>query len=196
MKRLIACSFAVALVLATGASAQIDPDPDGIGIYADLDAMITSVTAEIDEPIEVYLILTRPSAPDGIRAWECSIEAPPNAVMWGWTLPPGVSGGLFFIDPPNYIAAFGNTSLPPTNIVVLMTFIIKVTDTGPAEFFVGPHPDDSGDFGLPTYLAGDLIPYGMHPWPDGASKPAFTVVIGGSTQNELQTWGAVKTLYR
>jgi hypothetical protein len=74
------------LAIALPASAQIDPDPDGIGIYADLGATLTSVTAAPEQPFEVYLMITRPSRLEDIIAWECSLVVPDNAVIWGWNI--------------------------------------------------------------------------------------------------------------
>lgn len=196
MKKLIFL-FSVSIILLAGTvTAQVDPNPDGIGIYADLEATTTNITAAVGEPIEVYLLLTRPSCPLRVQAWECGIEAPSNVEMWGWTLPAESHSGIFFIDLPYYQAAFFE-SLPSTDIVVLMIFIVRVTDLEPAAFRVIPHWSDTGGFGLPCYLMDDhdLTPYPMHPYEPEAGKAAF-LINGPTMAIESATWGKVKSLYQ
>jgi hypothetical protein len=198
MKTLALTLFAIVVLGAGPAAAQVNPNPDGIGMYADREATTSCITAEINEPIEVYLILTRPSVTEDILGWECRIDAPDNAVIWGWALPPETGGGLFFIEPPYYQAAFGHASQPPIDIVVLMTFIVRVIDAEPAVFYIREHWQDSGDFGLPTYAfnLNDIDLHPMVPWPSGEYRPAFAINNATGTATEVSTWGTVKALYR
>ena len=62
------------IVLASCAFAQIDPDPDGIGIYFDLEATQVSATVEVGEAVTGYLIATNPSQEGGLAAWVATVH--------------------------------------------------------------------------------------------------------------------------
>jgi hypothetical protein len=183
------------LGLAWPATAQIDPEPDGIGIYADLAATRTSVTADPGVPFEVYLMITRPSNPSGIQGWECGIEVPGNAVIWGWN----VAGDHWFNvgSPPEFEVAYGQEPLPAVDAVLLMTFIVYLTDSDPAEFYIHECQSVPGRYEWPAYVGADDINtlIRLHPWPRLAGQPAFKI-NDTSTPVVLATWGVVKSLFR
>jgi hypothetical protein len=175
----------------------VDPNPDGIGIYADKAATVNTVNAAPLAAVEVYLVLTRPSITNtslGVAGWECKVVVPDNAVVWGWNLP-----GDHWLNvgtPPDFQVGYGLTPLPSSSAVLLMTFIILVTDTNPARFYVRASMFNSGRFNLPVYVAwGDvsrIIP--LHPYPGGPDQPSFRV-NPGPTPNVAASWGQVKALY-
>jgi hypothetical protein len=193
MKRafLLACPL---LLLAAGAAAQIDPDPDGIGIYADLGATRTRLHAPVEQPFEVYLMLTRPSAVGSIAGWSARIVVPENAVIWGWN----VAGDHWMNvgSPPIFEVAYNlASSLPLQDVILLMTFIIYLTDHHPAEFYIERSYDI---YEWPCYL--DTVDLGtfiqLHPWPRGSNQPAFCANPAPGTPVLAATMGAVKNLYR
>lgn len=208
MKRLflIVClPLCLLALLAGGAAAQIDPQDDGVGIYADLAATQFSVTAQPGDPFEVYLLLTRTTTTEYILSWECAIEVPDNASLWGWTMPPGLGRGLFLVDEPHqFQCTFAPDHLLPQDVVVLMTFIVMVTDESPAAFGIGPHWVDSGDFGLPCYLTsdtadplvGNLTLHPMHPYEPGDGKATFAINAGPLVASQPATLGRIKALYQ
>lgn len=76
--------YAIALVMISGllmvslAAAQIDPDPDGMGIYFDSGGLINCLTGlepDIYGPGFVYPLVARPSFPEdlGITGWEARL---------------------------------------------------------------------------------------------------------------------------
>jgi len=185
------------VLLASFACAQVDPNDDGVGIYADLDATSNSISAEPYVPIEVYLLLTRPTVSIDIAAWECDLLVPDNAEIWGFALPAETSDGWFMIDSYGYAGIFEDY-LPPTNIVKLMTFIIMMTDNESGEFFILPHGNDAGGLGDPNYFTfgeGGVLPYSMHPYQQGDGDPAFKV-NDTITPVVSASWGEIKALYQ
>jgi hypothetical protein len=186
-----------AILLPGLSPAQVNPNPDGIGMYVDVDATTSAVTAEIGEMIEVYLILTRPSVESGIAAWECGIEAPANAVVWGWALYPHPGRFVFLIDPPDFSAGYQDF-LPAADTVVLMTFNVSVTDSEPAVFFIRSHWKNSGGWDLPAFatMTDNVHLHPLYPWPGGVTQPALTINDGTSAPAERSTWGTVKNTYR
>ncbi len=194
MKRVSSCVFMALFLLAVPALSQIDPDPDGVGIYADIDGLVNSVSLEVGEPLEVYLLLTRPSAEEpGLKGWQCGIEVPDNVSIWGWSIP-----GTFMNagSPPSFAVGRGSDPTPlDSDVILLMTFILVPLNNSEAVFsindggWITPYP------GLPLYATdpGSIFQYAMHPYPDGAGEKSF--VVNGSVPNDPHTWGEVKALY-
>jgi hypothetical protein len=186
----------VCLVLFTTAVlAQIDPDPDGIGIYADLTATEVSISATPGQLVPVYLLVTLPSTPLGIQSWACTIVVPPNAQIVAWYIP-----GEFmnFATPPDFLVCCPTTPHLAAPIIHLMTFYIEMSDTAPAFFYVtGSENAGSGFDEHPVYLEiGDVTTaHYMHCYPNGQDQPVFAV-NAPMTPVESATWGGVKALFR
>ena len=108
------------VVLAGPALAQIDPGPDGVGIYADKDGLVNQVEIEAGVPLEVYLLLTRPSGQNMLGGWECGLIVPENVTIWGWNI--STPGALSLSEPPNFMV--GHPYIPYQTVNLLMTFII------------------------------------------------------------------------
>jgi hypothetical protein len=186
------------ILFAESALAQIDPDPDGIGIYFDQGATINSVTVAEGTPyVTAYLVLTNPSVLGNMVHWSCSIssflEGPGLAQVSGShtggfnldTNMPGSEHWSFEIsfDP--------ETENPTTGITVL------------AQLHIVPHVHDE-----PIYLyvrngAGGFAFYGTDNGgadfnPSSGSWGLPVAVINGeaSVAVEPESWGGVKSLYR
>ena len=184
---------------AVPATAQIDPNPDGVGIYADLDGLVNQVELEIGVPMEVYLLLTRPSGTGGIWSWEGEIIVPDNVSIWGWNNP--IPGALSIASPPAFVVGYPEV-FPYQVTNHLMTFIIVPEDSEPAQFYITGNSHPSGA-PYPRYIDYDesrphpdealLMP--MTPYPDGLEGAAFTV-NPDPTAVVSASWGGVKALYR
>jgi len=196
--RSIKCSIVwVYLILLTGvADAQVDPTPNGVGIYADLEATSAHISADVGVSIEVYLLLTRPHQAVNVVGWECDLAVSDNVAMWGFALPAEAELGAMVVDALGYQGAFSNP-LPPTDIVVLMRFIIFLIDSEPAEFYILPNGRDSSGSGLPcfgSFWYGDVQLHDMHPYQQSDGKPAFKV-NDTITPVVCASWGEIKALY-
>jgi hypothetical protein len=53
--------------------AQLDPDPDGIGIYFDTAAQVNCLN-DVYGSIRGFLIITHPSIETGISGWTCHVD--------------------------------------------------------------------------------------------------------------------------
>ncbi|MHB8079290.1 MAG: hypothetical protein ACYDIE_08555 [Candidatus Krumholzibacteriia bacterium] len=195
MKRLLLLVALISLTVGGEAAAQIDPDPDGIGIYADQSATVNAITAEPGVPIEAYLVLTRQSGTLGMIGWEAKLVIPENVTIWGWNVPG--TGWFNYGSPPEFGVAYAQPPLPPTPAQVLMTFIIVAADAAPAQFYITHTSINSGGYDLPVYIDASNINIikPLHPWPDGPTEPSFTV-NGTLVATRSETWTRVKTLYR
>lgn len=189
-----------ACLWAAAATAQIDPNTDGVGIYVDLEGQVNEVELEVGVPMEVYLLLTRPSGTGGLAAWECELVVPENVTIWGWNTSV-VDGAFCLSTPPGFVVAYPD-GIPYQDVNLLMTFIIVPQDSEPAQFYItnytGPNGQDE-----PVYLdldedrpsGDDRILINMTPYPGGEDLAAFTV-NPDPTSVDLASWGGVKALYR
>lgn len=178
------------------AMGQIDPDPDGIGVYFDEAATIVSTPASPFSTIHAYLILTHPSAVGGIASWKAFFSTFPLGDL---TSVVGCVGGEprfgvnFWIPMSGceYMQFFVVTEIPQPLLPVTVLAdleILPMGEPGPIGLFVdevlystvgveGPHitcMPSSGDPGLPVAMINGTAPV-----------PA-----------QAQSWGGVKALFR
>jgi len=77
-------ALATVLLLALGgpltASAQINPNPDVLGVYFDLTGDTVEIDAPMPGPVTAYLILTNPSAAGDVTGWEANVQIDSPAV--------------------------------------------------------------------------------------------------------------------
>ncbi len=183
------------LLLSSAAVAQIDPDPDGIGIYSDLTATEVCISAVPGELIPVYLLITRPSTPIGIWAWACTLVVPPNAQIVAWYIP-----GVFMnvATPPDFVVARTSDPHLPADIVHVMTFYIQMSNAEPAYFYVtGSELAGTGFDEYPVYTEtnDDSTPHYMHCYPNGEDQPVFAV-NAPMTPVVSMTMSDIKALFR
>lgn len=196
MKTRLLIMVAAALWSVT-ASGQIDPNSDGIGIYADLDGLTNQVELEVGVPMEVYLLMTSPTGLGELGGWECSLVVPDNIAVWGWNVV--TPGALTVSDPPSFAVGFP-TLHTYQDIHHLMTFIIVPQDSESAQFYIKEFEGQpGGDFPRyadfdPSYEYGSILK-DLKPYPDGMGKASFTV-NPESLAVASATWGEVKALYR
>ena len=179
----------------TSATAQIDPAPDGIGIYADLEATQSSVSAVAADLIPVYLLMTRPTTTVGVVAWACTVVVPSNAQILGWFIP---GWSMNVASPPDFVVARGAEPHPPADVIHLMTFWVRMSDTEPAFFYLtGSALAGHGFDEFPVYLETDDYETGhyLHCYPDGPDNPVFAV-NASMVAVETASWSDLKALFR
>jgi hypothetical protein len=196
--RYSALLLATACLLGGQALAQIDPDPDGIGFYADLGGMVTTVDVAPNVGFDVYLLATNISAPAGIAGWEMSLWTAGNVDVVGWTIPYAhVNVGYF----PDFAVGVW-PPLPYQPAILLMEVHLMVGDTNPAELFVSycsvPPPGGSLHNYLPVYVNADDISDLRNLFPSSGDIDLPVLRINGDAPIAVEpvTWGNVKTLYR
>jgi hypothetical protein len=203
MKKMLAV-LAVVLV-ASGAMAQIDPDPDGFGIYFDTDGLSYELaTTASFQPVTAYLLLTRPSDTTGVSGWECTVDVVgPGAlavpVASSWVL----SAGTDVDDTPEGFQVgigTGGAALPYGQTVVLATFSNFVFAPGMlVEFFISNIPGTQSFNDTPGYAAGSdetaLIPAQVS---SGYPYSNACAVINGAgvVADEPMSWSGVKNLFQ
>lgn len=194
--RMLMKIFLILAAFAVPAFAQLDTEPDGIGIYADLEATQVSINAEPGVITPVYLLATNVSQEGGIMSWAAQIVVPPNAEILAWNID---GTAMNFSSPPHFVVARPSDHHPQAPVILLMTFYIQMTDSDPAYFYVqgteyaGSYPWDSA----PVYLAYEdyYTPFFMHCFPNGLEEPVFAV-NGDLTPTQATTWSEVKALFQ
>ena len=184
------------MLWAVAATAQIDSHDNGIGIYADMGGLVNEVEVEVGVPLEVYLLLTRPTGSQMLTAWECSIVAPDNVSVWGYSFP--IAGTIGLVDTPKFMAAHQPAEYGMANL--LMTCIIVPLESEPAQFYIEEWPGQTG-VTEPRYIDGTWEDLSVHvlidmvPYPDDDDEPCFTM-NPAALPIASATWGGVKALYR
>jgi hypothetical protein len=140
-------SLLLALVLLpTAALATVDPDPDQIGVYFDLEADVTCLDALPSLPFYGYVTITNPT--DEVWAASFCLEV---------RTPPGYEGLMFTMAtiwpepcyPPIQPVEYGDCILgghyvcpdpitPTGDRVIVMTFHYLLLEIFPVEFYLTP----------------------------------------------------------
>lgn len=184
------------LLLAAPASAQLDPDPDGLGVYFDPAATEVAAQIVVGETVPAYLVLTRPSQPGTLALWEASVGPTSfNAMVHGTPIDafnmaqnmPGSAGVAFAcgMDEPY-------PALQP--VTVLANLEILVLGEGPVGIVVG-----GVSYDFPYYRPDDFY-HGpdteLFPSSGDASLPVAVINGAAPVGDETWSWGGVKALYR
>lgn len=198
MRKLTLLTMAFTLILAIPALAQLDPDPDSVGIYADLGAMQNSMVAE-EGTIELYVLATGISSPDGMAAWELSLFFDGPLVYLGYIIPyNSINVGQW----PSFSVGHGQAVHEPQPIMHLMTLTFLVIGTDqPGEIFIGPaDAPEGGSLGndLPAYCNANATYdlYTMSPSSGSIDAPVFRVNGDAPVATDEVTFDGIKALYR
>ncbi len=197
MKKLLVTLAIVCL--AGSAVAQVDPDPDGLGVYFDMTGE-QYCTDFVGGQMFGYLLMTNCSQPSGISGWECHVTytVPAGDFETGWVLP---AGSLNVSSAPDFVVGLG-TPLPYAPALLLATYGVLILNTSPMDFFVGPCNTPSIP-GVPVFAAGDnpglLLP--MQPVSGSPDLPVAQInPLGGCPgqviEAQHETFGSVKAMFK
>lgn len=179
------------------AAATAPATEDLVGIFFDTD--YTNIEAETFNPNEVvtgYLVLTEPSVPTGVSAWELKADIDGDGVWLQWD----IEGQHINAGQGNeFIVGIGGSPLPPSDAILLATFQILIAEPYPNIVYLELGPiqqpslpnqmvwapgDDSSNL-LPMFpLTGDRIVAGIN-WgpPVGiGNPPPRATVTGGAVE--------------
>lgn len=189
MKQTHLILMATCLLLASTAKAQLDPDPDDVGIFFDLDATVNCIEAYVT-PVECYIMILNPSESSGIGGMSATFELSPTLIFLGLNCP----GDIILPPPWPEFQVFFVSPLPAEPVVPICSFTIFPLDLSPA--FLTIHDAH--------YIAGDdpglVIP--LHPMTHydyyGNPNPVAAVNAGADlcpVPGARTTWGGLKALY-
>lgn len=199
----------VLLSLAAMAGATVDPDPDQIGIYFDLEAETTCIDAMPNVPFDAYFIITNPTSEVSAFAFSLCYDLPPGMegmifrLSQAWPSGCGIDITPVIIDEcEGGIIRGCPAPLPPgPGGVVVMTEQYFLLADMTVEFRLGPTYayDNAGSIvETPPHYAGpdgEIISLGI-----SSGSPDLPVAqVNGECQVvpvENATFGRVKGLYR
>ena len=192
------------IAIASVAFAQIDPDPDGIGLYFDMEATeVCMATAAPFESITAYLLATNITEESGISGWEMEVLIDGPLVAAAWELI-GIQP-LNVFTAPVFAVGLGEHGLanPIVNNVVhlatLTAFVMAPTDQ--VSFGIKNHDSSSWNPPAPGYAAGDdagnLVAFQVSSgYPFGAAVAVVNMDCENVVANDDVSFGSVKALYR
>ena len=205
MKKMLAFIMA-SLLLATIASASLDPDPNTIGVYFDTGADINCTTVPTAQEFDTYVIITNATSQE-IFAFEFSyrVETVPGGMdatlfRTNVVLPNGVNVG----DASDklvgeYIFGYGlPIQAAGTNVICVTWSFLMLAPMG-LDFFLGPPSLESGvPDGLPAYLGDDNVyyPLGVSTGHPNLGNPVAQVNGDCPVATENSSFGGVKALFR
>jgi hypothetical protein len=207
MQKTLLLGCLAVMALASTAFAQIDPDPDGVGIYFDEAAYVYCTDAEVGTQLTAYLCFTRISSSSGIGRWESKIEVSDPAAILGWALRGQATNSTMA---PEFAVQLAEP-LPYVSSLVVLEIELQVMNGYPLALRVWPVSDPTvmiGGYGLPGYATGDdpedfrTLGYSWG-WDQTTGTPYWCTVVNpvGScddppTATPTRTWGGIKALYR
>lgn len=199
--RMFITALILAFLAAPNAHAVVDPDPDGIGVYFDLDADVYEITVGPGTPFHAYAILTNPTG-SGVRGYEfsCIFSTPPGMEGWLFKLQEIWHGfnEILPVEPPlmgpNFMIGFG-TPIPAAPTVKLVTWQFMLLTPMVVDFYMGPSTGEFGTRGLLVYES-PAGPVPMHVSSGDPDLKVATVNGTGVVSVTPTSYGSLKALYR
>lgn len=178
------------LLMAPAANGQVDPDPDGIGIYFDTSASVVATTASVGDIVTAYLIGTRLSQSGEIDYWETRLCPVGGATIGGTPRGSYNYASNMPGDPCWSCIALGpDPALLAGEITILADLQIEVWDTLiPIGLYVS---------GEDRYrLAGSPVEHALYASSGDSDLPV--AVINGEAPVAVETgsWSRIKAIYR
>ena len=185
--------FCIALI-AGAASAQIDTGPNGLGLYADMDAMINRLDTE-PGMVELHLLATNLTEVN-LAGWEVGLMYFGPIYFAGYSIPYNhVNVGTF----PSFSVGLSEP-IPQAPVIHLMTITIGVSEVEPVAIYLTPPAlPVGGSMGndLPAFITGpefELIAF--YPSSGSIEAPVFMINGEAPVATEPATMGSIKSLYR
>ncbi len=191
---IVIATLIVALTAAT-AWAQLDPGPDGIGIYTDLEGLSNSLVAD-EGVITLYVLATGISDPDGIQGWEFGLRFDGALEYIGFAIPYPCWSVVYY---PTFAAIATTAPLDNAPVIHLVTLYFTVTGSEPGNIYVEhgyAPPGGSGGTYMPVYYSDADHVHILYPSSGGIELPVFRLNAEAPVATESMAWSHVKALYR
>lgn len=192
--------YLVAMLSIAGcAFAQVDPEPDGIGIYFEMGGVVRETTTTVSfEAVTAYLLITNPGSADPISGWEAVVGVDGSTVAPSWTLAIGMDNDP---DPWIFDVAIGPSPLLPAGPTVLLAtwtgFVMNPADL--VAFTVTGVPGSPSFPDSPGYFTEWIVPQ-LHPLHVTNCAGDIVAMVNGictdTVGNEDMAFTTLKTLFR
>lgn len=190
---LIGLALYLGMILSTPSLGQIDPDPDGLGVYFDTAATQVTASAEAGTNLQAYLVGTHLSVPGDIGYWQAKVcPGGTNGMAMISGTPYG--GFNFSMNMPGDgcwgCVTFGlEPALPTQEITLLASLDVQVWDDFPAGIVL----DWEGGY-YQVVGSDEMIPF--HPSSGDLNLPVATVNAAAPVATRADTWDSIKATYR
>ena len=193
----------LSVAIATPAFATVDPDPDQIGIYFDLNADVTCIEVAPSVPFWAYVVITNPSSAEifGVEFGLCvdtfgAGEGMLFSLGEEWWISVLINPVEFDWCTEGVTVGSAEPLLPQgANAFVVGLQYMMLTEMS-LDFYLVSTPTQSIEDGLPAYLGtGDVVrPLGVSSGdPD---LPVASVNGCNAVTVEVSSFGGMKCLYR
>jgi hypothetical protein len=192
-------------LIATSAFAVIDPDPNMMGIYFNVDADINCITTPANTPFFAYLVLTNTTAP-AINAYELGFINAVPAGMEGMIFAlastiangvvPGVNVGVSDALGGDLIVGLAE-ALPAQPALILHSWQYMLLAEFPMEMFImqSSAPSIEGVYPVVQNAEGSILMQ-VGQSTGGPDIPVAAVNNGCAIPVEEASFGSVKSLFR
>ena len=208
MKSLLLTSVFVCLIASTPATAQLDPGPDGLGLYADPGGMVNSMIAAPGIH-EVYLLATNITAPE-VKVW--SVHVSFRGDVWITDIktdyPFDYGSGGPDVRTMEYIVTaypdlpYYETHLMAEPVLHLATLEIWLNDTGPVDVHLGivstilnDDPPSHAYYTVPGDASSTVITE-FNPSSGDWNLPVMRINGEAPVPAVAQSWSDIKAVYR
>lgn len=194
MKKLLV--LGLVLLMASTALAQVDPDPNGLGLFSDMGYMVRCSSAAGSTMLPLYLVASNISA-SGLAGWECQVRMTGSGAMFLSAVMAG-QGPINLYTAPEFQVGLGvPMDFAPNLLLATITYFVLAPV--PTTFAIGPIDHPQSIAGECVYAdaadVGHLIPFQP---PQGSwDLPAF--VLNGVCDIvpvQEDTWGGVKGMFK
>ena len=208
MKASLSLFVLVCLIATSPATAQLDPGPDGLGIYADPAGMVNSLIAE-PGIVEVQLLATNITAPE-VKVWSVHVSFRGNVVITDiksdYPMDYG-SGGPDARTMEYVVTAYPDlpyyeTELLAEPILYLATLEIWLTDTEPVDVHLGiistilnDDPPSHAYYAVPGDATSTVITE-FNPSSGDWNLPVMRINGEAPVPVEVRAWGDIKAVFR
>lgn len=187
---LTVCLLAWLLPLGAPASAQLDPGPDGLGVYFDLEATQVAAEAQAAQTVPAYLVATGLSLSGDVTYWSARL-CPQGAAEIHGTCRNSYNYSMNMPGDSCWSAtAFAfEPTLPAQGITVLADLQITAWwDEEPVLIFIQTGPE------YQTTMADQLFP--LNPSSGDWDLPVAVINGPAPVSGRSATWGGLKALFR
>lgn len=166
------------------------PGPDALGLYFDEEAQTIELDVATGASFEMFLILTHPTM-NAIEGWEAAVILTNGNSVTTTDFP--VGSQPLFSGPEDWAVSM-DSPMPCNVLTKLAVFTVLTVSEERAPIYLRniASPSLAGDFPSVKMSGGDWTALGL-----SSEDPDLPVAaVNGSTPNDLDSWGSVKSLYR
>ena len=206
MKALVIAAGLI-LVSASPGLAQLDPEPDSIGLFFDEAYTFPCLCSDATGPFPLYLVASEISCAGGLAGWEAMVSLTPESTgLFFLSATLSGTGPIMATTPPEFQVVLG-VPMPQAPDLLLAT--LNYFATGPAAACFRIHPIRAPSLpGECSYVDGAvvdrLVPFvPPNTWLGPAAflntvhcQCPHNLNCEGQVVTKVATWGAVKSMFR